>query len=139
MHSSVDFSEICSREWGCMAWRDPTYGRDGGDQSASDLATFVPFVPAAQAFQQAELRILVCLLLAACCMFYFAQTLLHQHISPAIPEEQPISPSEGSVTRSAPLDIVASLVATQKPPSGATEDSEAMAQRDRAHFSPMMF
>lgn len=40
----------------------------------------------------------VCLL---CCMFYFAQySCCNQHIGPAIPEEEPIFPSEGSTTRS---------------------------------------
>ena len=65
-------------------------------------------------------------------------TLLQQHISPAIPEEESIIPSEGSVARSASLDIFAplSLMAAQKPPSGVKAESEAMAQNRQSPFQP---
>ena len=69
-------------------------------------------------------------------MFYFCATLLHQQISPAIPEEQPIFVSEGSRTRSAPLDIFASLMAAQKPPSGPKGGVGSNDQKGQSPFQP---
>ena len=31
MQTSVDFSEICPREWGCTAWQSPTCCRDAAN------------------------------------------------------------------------------------------------------------
>ena len=88
MQSSVDFSEIHLFRWRCRAWQDPTIVTPAcGDQSETRAHLAALILDPAQPFQQNNPAHRS--MLAAIC-FTSALHLLHQHISPALPQEQAI-------------------------------------------------
>ena len=112
----------------------PHYCQPGLRRSVRNTSALGHLDPA-QPFQQNNPAHVPSMFAAIC--FTFAQHLLHQRISPAIPQEQPIFNLKHERQANCTFGYASLFLATPKPQSGANKESEAMAEKDRVYSGPM--